>query len=183
MNSPRQILLISGSLRAGSTNTALMLTAQAVAPPGIDAVLYTGLNDLPHFNPDLDFDPLPPAVAALRASLKASHAVLFCTPEYAGALPGSFKNVLDWMAGSTEMTGMPVGWVNVASVAAPTGGSGAHDSLRSVLGYLNAHIVETACLRFPMQRADIGPDGLIANCSLRLQLTEALRKLSEARLH
>ncbi|WP_306796085.1 NAD(P)H-dependent oxidoreductase [Nocardia sp. XZ_19_369] len=25
--------------------------------------------------------------------------VLFCTPEYAGTLPGSLKNLLDWTVG------------------------------------------------------------------------------------
>ena len=56
---PARILLISGSTRGGSTNTALLRTAQAAAPAGIEAVLYGGMTDLPHFNPDDDADPLP----------------------------------------------------------------------------------------------------------------------------
>ncbi|MGW3122206.1 NADPH-dependent FMN reductase [Streptomyces sp. NPDC001107] len=61
------ILLLSGSLRVGSTNEAVLRTARAVAPSvPVEAVLYDGLAGLPHFNPDDDVDPLPEAVAGLR---------------------------------------------------------------------------------------------------------------------
>lgn len=115
-----RILLVSGSTRVGSTNTAVLRTAPAVAPEGVASVLYDGLASLPAFNPDDDHEPLPPTVANLRAQLAASDAVLFCTPEYAGALPGSFKNLLDWTVGGGEIYGKPVAWINVSSVAAPT---------------------------------------------------------------
>src|SRR5262245_18609736 len=96
MPSSYRILLISGSTRAASTNTALLRTAHAVAPDGVTTELFERLTELPHFNPDHDRAPLPTAVAALRAEIARSQAVLFSTPEYAGALPGSFKNLLDW---------------------------------------------------------------------------------------
>src|SRR5437763_13340337 len=54
-----RILLISGSLRDGSTNTAALRTAQAAAPEGVETELYAGLATLPHFNPDDDYEPLP----------------------------------------------------------------------------------------------------------------------------
>ena len=61
MARPYRILLVSGSLRANSINTAVLRTARAVAPHGIDAVLYERLADLPHFNPDDDAEPFHPA--------------------------------------------------------------------------------------------------------------------------
>ncbi|MGH4015240.1 MAG: NADPH-dependent FMN reductase [Pseudonocardiaceae bacterium] len=91
--------------------------------------------DLPAFNPDDDHEPLHPAVADLRRQI-AADALLFCTPEYAGALPGSFKNLLDWTVGGSEIYGKPVCWINASSVAAPTGGADAHASLAKVLGYV-----------------------------------------------
>jgi len=97
----RRVLMVSGSLRHGSTNTAMLETARACAPDGVEAVLYEGLDALPHFNPDDDVEPLHPAVAELRAAIDAADALLFSTPEYAGALPGSFKNLLDWTIGGT----------------------------------------------------------------------------------
>jgi len=168
------VLMVSGSLRAGSTNTALLNTARAVAPRGVDAVLYAGLDHLPHFNPDADQDPLDPGVAQLRAALSQADALLFSTPEYAGALPGSFKNLLDWTVGGGETYGKPAAWLNASGVQSPTGAADAHASLRKVLGYTGVTIVEQACLRIPVARREIGPDGLIASPAIREQLVHAL---------
>jgi len=176
-----RILLVSGSLRDGSTNTALLRTARAVAPPGIEAVLYDGLGSLPHFNPDDDPDggPVHPAVADLRAQIAAADALLFCTPEYAGALPGSFKNLLDWTVGGGETYGMPVGWVNVSGRASPAGAAGAHASLRTVLTYTGTDIVDAACVRVPVAHGAVGPDGEIADPAVRDAAAQALATLAE----
>ncbi len=175
-----RLLLISGSLRRGSTNASMLATARQLAPAGVSAVLYADLDRLPHFNPDDDVEgqPVDPAVADLRAHIAASDALLFCTPEYAGALPGSFKNLLDWTVGGGETYGKPVAWINVSGPAAPTGGSGAHRELRSVLGYTGADIVEAACLRIPVSRADIGCDGLIADLEVRGRIARVLVALA-----
>jgi chromate reductase, NAD(P)H dehydrogenase (quinone) len=172
-----QILLISGSLRSGSTNTALLRTAAAVAPEGVTTVMYEGLDRLPHYNPDDDVEPLDPAVADLRAGIGAADAVLFSTPEYAGALPGSFKNVLDWSVGGGEIYGKPVAWIN-ASAYGPTGAADAHDSLRKVLGYTGSDIVEAACVSIPIPRSAIGDDGLISDPALRAQIAQVLTSLA-----
>lgn len=107
-----KILLVSGSLRAGSVNTAVLRTAASLADGDVRATLYEGLGELPHFNPDDDPEggPVHPAVADLRRRLADADAVLLCTPEYAGALPGSFKNLLDWTVGGGETYGKPVAW-------------------------------------------------------------------------
>ena len=109
-----RVLLISGSTRNGSANSAALVTAAALAPRRVTPVLYGGLADLPAFNPDHDGDLLPPAAAALRGEIGAAAAVLFCTPEYAGTLPGSLKNLLDWTVGGGEMNEKPAAWINVA---------------------------------------------------------------------
>ncbi len=181
MDEPCRILLISGSLRARSTNSALLRTAQACSPPGVEATIYGGLGDLPHFNPDDDPEggAVHPAVADLRAQLAATDALLFCTPEYAGALPGSFKNLLDWTVGGGETYGMPVGWVNVSGIAAPTGAAGAHASLRAVLTYTGTDIVEPACVRISVARGAVGEDGLIDDPEVRDAAAGALSALAE----
>jgi len=56
------ILAISGSLRAGSSNTALLHAMAALAPAGVAVTVYGGLADLPHFNPDLDPDTIPAVI-------------------------------------------------------------------------------------------------------------------------
>jgi NAD(P)H-dependent FMN reductase len=175
-----RILLVSGSLRAGSTNSALVRTARAATPPDVEAVVYGGLGTLPWFNPDDDPEggPVHPAVADLRAQLAAARAVLFCTPEYAGALPGSFKNLLDWTVGGGETYGMAAGWINVAGPASPTGAAGAHDSLRAVLTYTGTDIVEAACVRLPVARGAVGPDGLVADPDVRDRVASVLATLA-----
>ncbi|MCB5167459.1 NAD(P)H-dependent oxidoreductase [Streptomyces bambusae] len=168
------ILLLSGSVRAGSSNESVLRTARAVAPASVRTVLYDGLAGLPHFNPDDDRDPLPPAVAGLRAAIAAATAVLICTPEYAGTLPGAFKNLLDWTVGGTEISGKAVAWVNAA---APGRGEGAEATLRTVLRYTGADIVEPACLRLPVDRRMIDADGLVCDEAVREQLGKAVALL------
>lgn len=177
-----KILLVSGSLRSGSTNTALLRTAVEIAPPGIEAELYEGMADLPHFNPDDDEAgaELHPAVVDLRSRLAAADAVLFCTPEYAGALPGSFKNLLDWTVGGGETYGMPVAWINIAGPAAPARGAHALESLRNVLTYTGTEIVEAACARIPITRDMVGDDEKIADAGAGDALVAALRALASA---
>jgi chromate reductase len=95
MSDEVRVLLVSGSTRRGSTNTAALSAAATAAPGRVTTVLYDGLADLPAFNPDDDGDRLPKTPAELRRQIAEADAVLFCTPEYAGTLPGSFKNLLD----------------------------------------------------------------------------------------
>ena len=123
------VLLISGSLRSRSTNTSVLRTARIVAPRKVVATVYEGLARLPQFNPDNDVDRFPPAVASLRNQIRTAYLLLFSTPEYAGALPGAFKNMLDWMIGDDEVGSIyekPVVWIN----ASPRGAPEAHESLR-----------------------------------------------------
>jgi chromate reductase, NAD(P)H dehydrogenase (quinone) len=173
-----RILLISGSTRAASTNSALIRTAAQSTPPGVDAVVYDGLAGLPHFNPDDDQDPLPAPVARLRDEIAAADGVLFCTPEYAGTLPGSFKNLLDWTVGGTVLTDKPVAWVNAA--ADSRRGAGAHATLATVLGYVQARVVEDACRQVPVARDAVGADGLITDAATRTAISETLLALRAA---
>jgi chromate reductase, NAD(P)H dehydrogenase (quinone) len=71
-----------------------------------------------------------------------------------------------------------VAWINVAGPAAPGGGADAHDSLRKVLGYSGADIVEAACVRVPLERAAVGEDGLVADPEARAGIGRALNELA-----
>jgi chromate reductase len=170
-----RILLISGSTRHGSGNTAALRTVQAMAPDGITAEMYEGLATLPAFSPDEDQQPPGPA-AELRARIAAADALLFCTPEYAGTLPGSLKNLLDWTVGGGEIYGKPVGWINVAAGGR---GTGAEEHLAMVLRYVGAVAVERACVRVPVPRDAAGPDGIIADPAIRAALWSAVMALAD----
>ena len=172
-----RVLLVSGSLRGRSTNTAALRTAVAVVLPGVEAVLYDGVSGLPHFNPDDDTDPLPGAVADLRSRIRTADAVIFSTPEYAGALPGSFKNLLDWTIGDDQPGSIyqkPVAWVNVSA----HGAINAHESLRKVLRFASAEIVEDACAEVSVTHPMVDDDGLITDEHVRSHLAALLGTLA-----
>src|SRR3954453_3686826 len=178
---PVSLLLVSGSLRAGSTNRAALHTAAALATAGVTAKLYDGMRELPHFNPDDDAEgqPVDPAVASMRDAVARGDALLICTPEYAGALPGALKNLLEWTVGDAGPYEKAVAWINVAGPASPTGAADAHESLRKVLGYVGADVVEAACRRIPVTRQDIGADGLIADPGTRDEVQMTVAALAE----
>ena len=175
MSADRSLLLISGSVRAGSTNAAVLTTATLVLPEGVSATIYDGLARLPHFNPDDDVEPLPPAVAELRAAIASADAIVFSTPEYAGALPGSFKNLLDWTVGGGEIYEKPVAWINVAT--SPTGAANAYESLRIVLGYAGTRIVDAACAHIPVPHALVDERGLVADATVKEQVAHVITTL------
>jgi len=109
--------------------------------------------------------------------LRRRDALLLCTPEYAGALPGALKNLLEWTVGDGGTYDKPIAWINASGPAAPTGGADAHDSLRKVLGYVHADIVEDAVARIPVTREAVGPDGTVTDTALRDKIAETVRTL------
>lgn len=170
------ILLMTGSQRARSTNTASLRTLLSLFRAGISGTLYEGLAFLPPFNPDQEDDRLPAEVADLRTQIRAADALVISTPEYAGALPGSFKNLLDWTIGDSQkgsIYGKPVAWLNVSA----RGASGAHAELRTVLGYAHATIIERASISVPVTASMIGGDGLICDPGVLEQLADLADQL------
>lgn len=97
-----RLLALSGSLRARSSNGALLEAAALLAPAGMRIEPFAGIGALPHFNPDLEAGALPDAVRALRERVGAADGLLISCPEYARGIPGSFKNALDWLVGGPE---------------------------------------------------------------------------------
>jgi NAD(P)H-dependent FMN reductase len=138
--------------------------------------VYDTIATLPAFNPDADIQPLDAEVQRLRDAIHDTDAILFCTPEYAGALPGALKNLLDWTIGDDQPGSIyekPVGWVDVS----PRGASGAYGELRTVLGYAHARIIESACAQIPITGAMIGPAGLVEDETTRGALSQVLVEL------
>lgn len=92
------ILGLSGSLRAGSFNTALLRTAARLMPAGATLELAT-LHGIPLYDGDVEArDGIPPAVQALKDRIVACDALLLATPEYNNGMPGVLKNGIDWLS-------------------------------------------------------------------------------------
>jgi NAD(P)H-dependent FMN reductase len=179
MSAGVRVLAISGSLRTGSSNAALLRAAQRLAPPGMTVELYGRLGDLPHFNPDLDVDPAPEPVRDLRARIAAAHCLLLSSPEYAHGVPGVLKNALDWLVSALETIDKPIALLN----ASPSSGQHAHAQLVEILTTMNTRIVGEASRPLPFLRARLGdgkelvdPDALAAlRTSLEVLAREVLR--------
>jgi chromate reductase len=139
MRGRMKIVGISGSLRKRSSNAALLRAVGRVAPSGVQIIIYDGLGDLPHFNPDLDEEGMvpPDSVAKLRSLLINADAVLISSPEYAHGVPGVLKNMLDWLVSTGELVGKPVALLN----AAPVGGTYAQASLHETLQTMNWQVL------------------------------------------
>jgi chromate reductase len=134
-----RILGISGSLQAKSGNLSLLRAAARATPADVEFVLFDGLRHLPQFDPDLDVDPTPSAVRALREALAASDGLLIASPEYGHSLPGALKNAIDWAIPSGELEGRPV--AITCSVAIAERGLLGLQALRQTLNAVSARIV------------------------------------------
>ena len=90
-----KILAISGSLRSGSHNGALLRAAAEEAPHDVEIELWDGLKEIPPFDQDDEIDQ-PLTVEVFRDKVRDADAVVFATPEYNSSIPGALKNALDW---------------------------------------------------------------------------------------
>ncbi len=116
MNRPIHVLGISGSLRAGSLNTAALRAAAGLLPEGMTLEIYD-LSAIPLYNPDVDANGAPAAVQDFKNRIAAADALLIATPEYNYSIPGALKNALDWAsrpAGRAPLNGKPLAIMGVA---------------------------------------------------------------------
>lgn len=175
---PVRMLAVSGSLRAASSNTALLGATRALAPEGVEITLYDGLATLPHFNPDLDdldAGTAPPEVANFRALLEASDGVLISSPEYAHGVPGAMKNAIDWVVSSGEIYEKPVALFN-----ASMGATHAYESLAETLKTADADIVWEASVRVGLSTNRIDEAGIVSSPELSGVLRAALAAFARA---
>ncbi|RPE12739.1 NAD(P)H-dependent oxidoreductase [Chitinophaga lutea] len=95
MSAPVHLVGISGSLRKGSYNTALLKAALELLPEGVTAEI-ADFSAVPVYNADLDTGDRPEPVRAFRETLARAQAILIVSPEYNYSIPGGLKNAIDW---------------------------------------------------------------------------------------
>ena len=134
-----RILAVCGSLQAQSKNLTLLRIAAASVPPAVQLVLFDGLRDLPHFNPDMELTGVPDTVRRWRQALADCDAVLIASPEYGFSLPGALKNGIDWVIGSGELERKVV--AITAAVPGPERGRRGLQALRDTLSAVRASLV------------------------------------------
>jgi chromate reductase len=170
---PLTFMTVCGSLRARSSNAALLDAVSLLAPAGVTVERYDGLATLPPFNPDDDVEPAPPAVSALRQRVSSADALVISSPEYAHGVPGALKNALDWLVSGVEIFQKPVALLN------PSPGSHfAHPQLMETLRVMSATVVEDACLTLSIAGRGLDAEGIARQPELADAIRGALGRLA-----
>ena len=175
MSASRRVLCLPGSLRRVSGNRALLQAAAQLAPAALELSVYDGMAALPLFNPDLEIDPLPATVDALRWAVGESDALLIACPEYAHGVPGAFKNLLDWLVGSLEFPDKPVVLWN----ASGRGSHHAQDALREILTTMSARLLPAPSITVPLSGIGCTAESILADDHLSALVRNALAVLAE----
>jgi len=172
------ILVLVGSLRAGSTNRALADAAIAHLPTEVTGTVFARLADLPHYSEDLDHDEHLPEVARdLREAVAQSDAVLMVTPEYNGSLPSAVKNAVDWVSrprGAATIAGKPA--AVIAASPSPRGAQWAREDGVKVLRVAGAAVIEDTVGVGSSFQAFV--EGRLADEALDAQLRELMARLA-----
>ena len=172
-----KILAISGSLRAGSYNTALARAGRDLAPDGVEVDLFGGLAALPPYDADSDGEIEPGAVGELRGRIADADAVLFVTPEYNGSIPGVLKNAVDWASRPHREAALSGKTVAVAGATpGQYGAMWAQQDLRRVLGIAGARVIDGE-LAVPRAHEVFDSEGTLASPLIAERLRNHLAAL------
>ena len=173
-----RILALSGSLRPQSLNTLLLHEADRLAPPGLEFTFWERLDELPHYSPERDLEPLPPPVVDLRRHIGVTDALLFCTPEYIHAMPSVLKNLLEWVVSSGDCVAKPVAAWSVSPSL--EGGAKAHAALVHTLEVMSARVVHASSLCLTLARSGMDAEGRLLDPAPMASLRTALDALVAA---
>ena len=157
-----KVLMISGSLRKESYNSALLKHFET--KEGFS--FYDKLGDLPLFNADLDQhdltqDNAPHSVKEFRKALKEVDAIMISTPEYAHQIPGVLKNALDWVVSSGSFVGKPV--MVISATPTHLGGKKAHEQLVYLLDLIDAKVIHKASMQIDKVNHKLHDDAFISD--------------------
>jgi chromate reductase, NAD(P)H dehydrogenase (quinone) len=119
-----KLIGISGSLRQGSYNSALLRSAAGLMPEGAELVVET-IRGIPLYDGDVEAaEGIPEKVTALKDAIAAADGLLLVTPEYNNSIPGVFKNAIDWLTRPASDIPRVFGDKPVAVIGASPGGFG-----------------------------------------------------------
>lgn len=134
---------ISGSLRRGSYNSALLRAAAELSPEGT-TIDIASIRDIPLYDGDVEASQgVPAAVKDLKDRIAAADGLLIVTPEYNSSIPGVLKNTIDWLSRPAADLGRVFGGKPTAITGASPGRLGTVLSQTAWLPVLRALGVNT----------------------------------------
>ncbi len=151
-------IAFSGSLRNGSSNTALVRLAQRIAPPELSVEVIDWVDQLPWMNPDLETEP-PEIVQRWWNALRGADALIIGMPEYNGTPTALAKNAIDWATRPPSDRAIAGTAVAFLSAAGRSGGQNSQNSVTPVLSFMGASIVEEPPVRLSMIGDRLDADG------------------------
>lgn len=174
----KTVLAISGSLRAKSSNSAVLHACAGLVPDFYEVKFFKGLEDLPPFNPDREIELLKnnSALAHWKNEITSAEALLICSPEYAHGIPGTLKNALDWIVGTAELDKKRIGVIN-ASPLPEEGPTYALDNLVEVLRTMSADVRPEFILKIGEIKSKFNQDGTLSHEKTKMNLKELLSKV------
>lgn len=171
---PHRVLAISGSLRAESSNAALLAAAAALAPAGMSIRHSADPGQLPWFNPDLDVAPRrPPAVEQFRSAVASADALLISSPEYAHGVPGALKNALDWLVSGAEFPAILVGLLSPSPYS-----THAVAALRETLKTMSGDLPDSISLTVAPERRPVTADSLLSDLAIAAMIRQTMTSLA-----
>lgn len=175
------IVGISGSLRAGSLNSALLRTAVELVPGGA-SIEIGDISGIPLYNGDVEAaSGLPASVSSLKDRLADADGILIVTPEYNASIPGVLKNALDWLSRPGSDIARVFGGKPVAVMGATPGGLGTINAQQAWLPVLRAFRTRPwfgESMMVSRAHELFDADGRLADQATRERLEAYLRKFA-----
>ncbi|MHC0440935.1 NADPH-dependent FMN reductase [Flavobacterium sp. 3-210] len=153
-----KIFAINGSTRKNSSNFKILKHISENIKEEFEVEIFEELDQLLHFNPDLDQEILPEKVIQFRNKITQADGILICTPEYVFSLPGTLKNALEWCVSTTVFSGKKSGLITASA-----SGKMGHEQLLLVMKTLEAKFDDASQLLIQGIRGKIDSKGKVTN--------------------
>jgi chromate reductase len=161
-----KLIGLSGSLREGSFNSALLRNAAGLMPKDAELLLES-IRGIPLYDGDVEAEAgIPEKVTTLKDAIAAADGLLLVTPEYNNSIPGVFKNAIDWLSRPPGDIKRVFGGKPIAVIGASQGGFGtilSQNAWLPVLHTLGAVLWSERRLLVSRAQTVFGQDGTLSD--------------------